>query len=580
MKRKIKQFISLSVALCLVFSLFAFQPTFVNAQDAASEKQMLYVTMGDSDFETFFTTSAKLATGKEYKIYFKYKSLSGNDFIAAASGTKADVVVHADGNRSSYLTTDWVPLNEGNTHNDSAFDKRTFGEEGVSDIEITFTSRTEASQIGFRTKIGAASKFYIADFKVVDTEDGSVVTEGLEGFKKTTGTATGELLTYDDSFFYEDAVTLTSTGSGTYSFSKKANANDEFKIYFKYKVDSGVFGVASEKTVNFTAKSGTTVLYSTGNIDSDTFTVTEGNDGWNDIELSFKAAQAYNTLTFSFDFNKATTITVADFIIYWNRVGDSSYNGWGNYVLANGLGGFTASSVTATANSLSSDEFTTAFEDYMLKIDHTEDKVSGQYGIKLPLTTSNKYKISFKYRIVRDKFENEPILRVSDNQNKSGTWSELISTDNADESKKIAVTSSENGWSDIELTFTAPTAVNNNHFILINFPAGENFTLYITDWSFYKYDTTTETYNLCGTFLGGFKVYKSTNGFTETKLPKVKEFFEDKFDIDLNKYINSADLSSLRTVLLYEIEESHDLNGDENTDICDLVRLYNVTTKF
>lgn len=597
MKRKIKQLISLSVALCLAITMFVFQPSFVNAETTETEKQMLHITMGDESSQSLVLLYAKLEKGKNYTVTFKYKNVSGDNFKSFTNGSNVNFVVYDNAERYRRQSTGWIPLDERaegyNTPMES-FDTNTSGEEGVSDIKLTFTAADNESKLGFQTEKKKTAEFYIADFKVAETETGKIVEQGL-GFSKKSGTATITSETYDDSKFYEDAVTISSESGGRFGVSCPLTQAEQYKIRFKYKTNSGTFG-APYTSIRFRtySASANTVYQITSTLGSNCFTVSDGLDGWKDIELSFTATATASDATMEFHFNNTDdnnggSITVSDFIIYKYRPSGHATNlGW--RVLYKGMDKFKNLNadvpVTVTKSTYTTEQFYEAFSDEMLKIscDNT-GKSAAYYGIRFDqFGADEKCKMTFKYRIADGNFA----VVSGDSGITLGYYiytypNYTAKATTANPGTLVTVSDSEDGWCNVEVEFTMVASdTHNNQYIHFALPAGVNSSLYVADYRFYDYNMSTGEYDLKGVSLDNFKSRTGTNNSfvaTGTRMPLNEDIFKEKFDVNIDRYLNASDTNEIRTALLNDsVETKYDMNDDTNIDICDLVRLYKVVS--
>lgn len=474
--------ISLIAAICTAISFIAIP---ASATGGNSSEKMLHLSataggwsVGNGGMRAL-GANVSLEADAEYSVYFKYSVASGV-FDSSAYRT--------------ILFCDWVGGFEYRNHSthvtgEYGFLKSSNESSGWNDITLTFKSmKTEIHTLGFG--FVGAGEIYVADFEVKKA-DGTVIVKGVESLQdRVSGNdfVANELLDYDASMFTDTANKKMlhlkadtagwnwNTGVRSVATRVPLNAGEKYTVYFKYKVVSGVFDGSDRRTVFFadwdanSSSNNQGWQHSThekiGSSGAFT-TMTDGIDGWNDMELTFTAKTPYNNSdnvhSLGFTFVGAAEMYIGDFIVK-----DSS-----GCVLTSGFDSFKNQSPQSfdVNETLVYDAsmFTDAANKQML---HLISNATGwgwntqaqATAARVPLTNGNKYTVCFKYDIVSGAFDNTDARTVffadwSSGGNSQGRRHSTHATI-GDWEAFGAVKDGVDGWNDIEITFTAEQPYN------------------------------------------------------------------------------------------------------------------------
>lgn len=532
--------ISLIAAICTAISFIAIP---ASATGGNSSEKMLHLSataggwsVGNGGMRAL-GANVSLEADAEYSVYFKYSVASGV-FDSSAYRT--------------ILFCDWVSGFEYRNHSthvtgEYGFLKSSNESSGWNDITLTFKSmKTEIHTLGFG--FVGAGEIYVADFEVKKA-DGTVIVKGVESLQdRVSGNdfVANELLDYDASMFTDTANKKMlhlkadtagwnwNTGVRSVATRVPLNAGEKYTVYFKYKVVSGVFDGSDRRTVFFADWDANSSSNNQGRQhsthekigSSGAFTtMTDGIDGWNDMELTFTAKTPYNNSdnvhSLGFTFVGAAEMYIGDFIVK-----DSS-----GCVLTSGFDSFKNQSPQSFAvnETLAYDAsmFTDAANKQML---HLISNATGwgwntqaqATAARVPLTQGKKYTIYFKYDVVNGVFDNSDSRTVffadwsanGNAQNRKHSTHTMVGTSESFESVKDGI----DGWNDIELTFTASDS--NVHSLGFTFVG--NTEMYVADLIIKD-----ENGNMILNSFDGFG-QESTKNMTQEKLSYDETRFTDE----------------------------------------------------
>ena len=493
-----------------------------------------------------------LTAGTQYKIYYKYKVDKG---VFGASDKRTIVFGDrcSDGTNRLLHSTHLQSLgNAAYPELQVPFEKGT-GEDGWSDIELGFTASNTYSDpyqnhfLEFQFW-GGENSIYIADFRVYRIENGEekLIEIGLDGFVSFSGIPEIKKEEYNPELFKDEMVNISATGAMKYGLKMGLTAGTQYKIYYKYKVDKGVFGASDKRTIVFgdRCSDGTnrllhsTHLQSLGNAAYPELQVPfekgTGEDGWSDIELGFTASNTYSDpyqnhfLEFQF-WGGENSIYIADFRVYRIENGEEKLIEFG----LNGFMNFDGTPIAKTEHYNSE-----IFKEEMLNISAT-NRI--QFGVKMGLTTGTQYKIYYKYKVEKGLFgasDSRTIVfsdRCSDGTNRLLHSTHLRTLGSAaypELQVPFDKEAGEDGWSDIELGFTASNTYSDpyqNHFLEFQFWGGDN-SIYIADFRMYRVENGEEKLIEFG--LSGFMTFEGT--------PEIKK---EEYDSEI---FNGSDGYALR----------------------------------
>lgn len=489
---KVTSLICCAMVLCTAFSSIHIIPT---AAQATKEKvEMLYV---EGAAKSRLSAEYELEKNATYTVYFKYRIESGSFGLSDS--------------RSCVFSDIW----SGNTHHgtQNSTGKNVFlkgdGEEGFNDIELTFTNDLETTNkhthdlgLGF----WGDTKLYIADYRFykIEGEQKTLLDSGFGNWNKKTGTVSVKKEDYDEKLFADQMLNLKANGSAKYGLKIELEDGAKYKIYYKYKVEEGIFGISDSRTIVFAdrATNGTNNVMHSTHLSNEPnpkypklqvpFEKGTSEDGFNDISLTFTAsndyANDYNVHFLEFQFWRGVnSIYIADFRIY-------KIDGDKELLIESGFDSMKAFDGAPTATRLDYNE--SLFKKQMLNL---KNDSASKYGVKAALEDGKKYKVYFKYKV------EEGIFGISDHRTitfadrgTNGTNQVMHSTHLSKEPNpnypKLQVPfekgTSEDGFNDISLTFTASNDYCNDynvHFLEFQFWRGVN-SIYIADFRIYKID--------------------------------------------------------------------------------------------
>lgn len=525
-----KRVLSCIMAVSLIFSVFLTTKVIAETNDA---KKMMEISGEAGRYWLKFKT---LDADAQYKAYYKY-SLEKGSFGASAEATLRFVVRFAANNFYQHRLTSHF------NQPDYSFEAMDDGEDGWSDVNLTFTPKNSTSDhyVGF--EIVGDTKVYIADFKLYKIKDGTetLVTEGFSDFIKTAlsnKNVTTTEKTYDELLFKDVMLNIkgnSATSKDSYYGTSSnytmrlpqdttaAENNKQYRVYFKYRINKGeLLAVHTDATFNFATYLKAQQYYIQNAthylVDQNFTSITEGEDGWSDISLTFITTKN-GTFDLGFHFFSETDIDVADFRLYLTVDGKEKLVdiGFDSFVARN-----TYSRVTVEKSPYNAEIFKDdGKDDIMYKLDAVNgsklQKVFDQ-GSK-ETNKSLTYRAYFKYRA------EEGVFGTSDNRTIffKDLWQgqyQHHTSHNYDGLYGMIRDDGEDGYSDITLNWT--TRENQKHHI--GFTFNSDAVIYITDFRLYVVDGENE--RLIQKGLVGFS--DKDTGATVTEMSYDEDFFKDR----------------------------------------------------
>lgn len=524
-----KRLISCILALCFIVTSILTVPIFVNAD---TDPQKMVEISGDGG--RYWLNISNLDANAEYKAYYKY-SIETGCFGASSESTLRFVVRHSSAFYQYRLTSHF--------HQPSySFEAMGDGEEGWSDISLTFRpyNATATHYIGF--EIVASTKVYVADFKLYKIKDGKeeIVKEGFGSFKKSEYNSKNVTVTekdYDELLFKDtmlnikgDAATAKDDYFGTTSNytmrlpndNNAVNDNKQFRVYFKYRINEGEMIAGTGATFNFATYLKAHQYYiqnSTHNLVGEVFTkTTEGEDGWSDISLTF-VTKKNGIFDLGFHFFSETDIDVADFRLYLTVDGKEKLVdiGFDSFKPRNTYSNVIVTKLPYDAEAFKDD----GFDDTMYKL----EAVNGAKLQKIFNQGSNEnnkaltYKVYFKYRLEKGVFGTSDSRTIFFKDLWKGQYQHHTSH-NYTGTYGMSRDDGEDGYSDITLNWTTREA--DKHHVGFTFTADS--VIYITDFRMYLVDGENE--RLIQKGFAGFS--DSDTGVTVTEMTYEEDFFKDR----------------------------------------------------
>ncbi len=558
-----KKILACFVALVLFFSsLWSY--TSVAAENSTLTHKMKKIE-GHKGYYGFFTSD--FDWDAQYKVYFKYYCEKGSFGAASDASLRFVVRYNKNGMYQHRLTSTYA-------NPTYAFEEMTDGEDGWSDVTLTFTPRNDTNNnhkmhfIGFESFTDTIA--YISDFKIYKITDSGeeVWRDGFNGFETKTlkyntvdYNVTITEQDYNEALFKDKMVNIKTKSAtardsyyGVHAYYTMSLANFspndfQFKAYYKYNVNkgNGLDFVNYKKGSSWWIKNSITDPAGGAKFDS----ITDGEEGFQDISATFTCFASPNGENhIGFRFTTESEVDIADFRLY---IVDSEGN---EKLVSIGLDSFVSRNPNTEVTVTKSDCNDAVFKDKMINIKTktatAKDNYYGMnayYTMSIPNYAPNnvQFKVYYKYRI------NKGINHNFVNYKKGTSWWVQDATYDPFGGQKFDMaTDGEDGWYDRTATFTCPASPSGeNH---IGFMFSEETDVDVADFKLYVIDSegNEKLVNV------GFDFFESRNPNTEVTITK------SDFDPELFKDNEMTKLEAVNGATFYKIFDHKDSTTYKN----------------